>query len=97
MADLPITLHADLPEVTETPTRIEVRCGGTAVSVHEHGSLASAGGSWAVWTGGSNVVSGGTNGYPVERALRDAREYVRRQERSRRLHAQLRDALEASE
>lgn len=88
-----ITLSAELPAVTETPIRIEVRCGETAVSVHEHGMQGS--GSWAVWTSshGGSVVRGGKNGYSVERALSDARTYVRREELRRLFHAQLAAAL----
>lgn len=88
-----ITLRVDLPEVTETPTRVEVHCGETVVYVYEHGWEGS--GAWAVWTSiVGRVVSGGTNGYPMEWALRDAREHVRNKERARLLHAHLRATLE---
>jgi hypothetical protein len=88
-----ITLRAHLPEVTETPSVVEVSCGLTTYHVYEAGCHGS--GAWAVWTGrgGGSVVSGGTNGYPYEQALREAREYVRRVERSRLLHQALREAL----
>lgn len=83
-----ITLHIDLPEVIETSTRVEVRCGETTAYVYEHGSHGS--GAWAVWTSiGGSIVNGGTNGYPVERALRYARAHVRHRERLRLFHEQL--------
>lgn len=87
-----ITLRVNLPEVTETPVCVAVRCGETTVYVYEHGVRGSN--AWAVWTSNGSVVSGGTNGYPIEQARRDAREHVRRQERRRLFHAQLRAALE---
>lgn len=87
-----ITLDVELPDVTETPSRIEVRCGETVVYVYEHGTTGN--GAWAVWTSmGGSVVSGGTNGYPVEQARLDAREYVRDKELARLLYAQLRAIL----
>lgn len=87
-----ITLRFDLPDVTEAPIKVEVRCGETVVYVYEHG--ATGNGAWAVWTYmGGSIVSGGTNGYPLEQARFDAREYVRDAERSRLLHAQLSTVL----
>lgn len=96
MAEHEITLHADLPDVVETPYRVEVRCGETAVSVHEHGVQGS--GSWAVWTGGGYVLGEEGGKYlTIEQAIAAAREHVRHKERSRLLHAQLRAALEVSD
>lgn len=87
-----ITLRAELPEVIETPDSVQVRCGETECYVYEHGRRGS--GAWAVWSSvGGSVVSGGTNGYPQEQALRDARAYVQIEERRRLFHAELRAAL----
>jgi hypothetical protein len=84
-----IILRVDLPEVVETPVRIEVRCGEIAVYVHEHGMQGS--GSWAAWlSSGHTIGEQGRKYLPsIDQALEMAREYVRDRERSRRAHAQL--------
>jgi hypothetical protein len=87
-----VTVRVDLPEVVETHYRTEVTCGSTSAYVYEHGHRGS--GAWAVWTGEvGHIVSGGTNGYPLERALADAHLHVRREERQRLMHEQLRGLL----
>jgi hypothetical protein len=90
-------LYLVLPGVVETPTRVEVRCGETAVSVHEHGAQGS--GSWAVWTGGGSVVGQEVAKYhpTIGQALAAAGEYVRDKERSRLLYAQLSAKLAGAE
>ena len=73
-----------------------MRCGETFCHVYEHGHQGS--GDWAAWAGGglgaSCIGDGGTRGYSLGMALNDATDYVRREERRRLLHIQLRDALE---
>jgi hypothetical protein len=89
-----INLSIDPPPTTETPTRIQVSCGLTTVSVHEHDSVQDSG-SWAVWTRGGSTI--GEYHPTVEQALAEARDYVQHQELSRLLHTQLRDKLDPAQ
>jgi hypothetical protein len=91
-----ITLLIDLPDVVETPYRIQVRCGETTCEVYEHGHRGS--GDWAAWKAQGFIIgNGGKVGYTIERALDDARQYVCDEERSRLLYAQLRAALKGDQ
>lgn len=93
MTTIAVTLTADLPEVIQTPYRIEVSCGETTCDVYEHGNRGS--GNWAAWkTTGYTIGEGGRVGYSAIQALEDAEEYVLTQERSRLLHTQLKAQLQ---
>lgn len=87
-----IAVEIDMPEVTETAYRVEVRCGDTSVDVYEHGQRGS--GDWVAWLSGGGYTVGGTRSKELMTTLNRAQEYVIAKERARLARKALREALD---